>query len=188
MVLTRSSVAGALLLTLVLFAGAALRAQSVNTLTAAEKKQGWVLLFDGKSFEGWRQCNGTAMPANWAIDDQAMKAFTAAGRKLGEPSGGDVLYGARKFRNFELSVDWKTEKAGNVDVGARARRERAGGVRDRVARAARHRGRPERRETFDDRCRFANCIIEPSHLEGSHRSPPEFDDLIRSHPFRITAR
>jgi hypothetical protein len=67
------------------------RAQSVNTLTDAEKKQGWVLLFNGKTFDGWRQCNGTAMPANWTIEDQAMKVFTAEGKKPGQGSGGDVL-------------------------------------------------------------------------------------------------
>jgi hypothetical protein len=91
-------------------------AQSANTLSAAEKKQGWVLLFNGRTFDGWRQCNGTAMPANWVIDDQAMKVFTAEGRKPGQGAGGDILYGVKKFSNFELSIDWKTEKAGNSGI------------------------------------------------------------------------
>lgn len=89
---------------------------SVNTLTAAEKKAGWVLLFDGTRFDGWRQCNGTTMPANWVIEDQAMKVFTAQGKKPGQGAGGDIVYGAKKYRNFELSVDWKTEKAGNSGI------------------------------------------------------------------------
>lgn len=91
-------------------------AQPANALTAAEKKAGWTLLFDGRSFDGWRQCNGTAMPANWAIEDQAMKVFTAAGKKPGEGSGGDIVYAPKKYRNFELSIDWKTEKAGNSGI------------------------------------------------------------------------
>jgi hypothetical protein len=99
-----------------LAAGSAAQAQSVNTLTAAEKKQGVVLLFDGKTFDGWRQCNGTAMPANWAIDDHAMKVSTGAGKKPGEGAGGDIVYGKKIFRNFELSIDWKTEKAGNSGI------------------------------------------------------------------------
>ncbi len=99
-----------------LAASTAALAQAVNTLTAAEKKQGWVLLFNGKDFDGWRQCNGTAMPANWVIEDQAMKVFTAPGKKPGQGSGGDILYGVKKFRNFELSIDWKTEKAGNSGI------------------------------------------------------------------------
>lgn len=95
---------------------APLRAQSPNTLTDAEKNQGWTLLFDGRSFEGWRKCNGTEMPANWIIEDQAMKVFTAEGRKPGQGAGGDILYGVKKFKDFELSIDWKTEKAGNSGI------------------------------------------------------------------------
>ena len=36
--------------------------QKVNTLTGKEEKEGWILLFNGKNFTGWRQCNGTEMP------------------------------------------------------------------------------------------------------------------------------
>jgi hypothetical protein len=100
----------------VLALGSVVESQSANTLTAAEQKQGWVLLFDGRTFDGWRQCNGTAVPANWAIEDQAMKVFTAEGRKPGQGAGGDILYGVRKFSDFELSIDWKTEKAGNSGI------------------------------------------------------------------------
>jgi hypothetical protein len=106
----------ALAIVMLAASGAMLRAQAPNTLTAAEKKQGWALLFDGRSFDGWRQCNGTAMPANWAVDDQAMRVSTAAGRTPGQGGGGDILYGVKKFRNFELSIDWKTEKAGNSGI------------------------------------------------------------------------
>jgi hypothetical protein len=94
----------------------AVHAQSVNTLTDAEKKAGWTLLFNGKDFTGWRQCNGTTMPANWVIEDQAMKVFTAEGKKPGQGAGGDILYGLKTFRDFELSIDWKTEKAGNSGI------------------------------------------------------------------------
>lgn len=91
-------------------------AQKPNTLTAKEKKQGWTLLFDGKDFNGWRQCNGTAMPANWVIDDNAMKVFTAEGKKPGQGSNGDIVFEKRKFKNFELSVDWKAGNMGNSGI------------------------------------------------------------------------
>ena len=91
-------------------------AQEINQLSQQEKKDGWVLLFNGKNFDGWRQYNGTAMPSNWTIDDNAMKVFVPRGGKSGEPSGGDIVYGSRKFKNFELSVDWKVGRMGNSGI------------------------------------------------------------------------
>jgi hypothetical protein len=90
--------------------------QGLNKLSEKEKKAGWVLLFDGKDFNGWRQCNGTAMAKNWVIEDGTMKVFTAEGKKPGEGSNGDILYGSKKFKNFELSVDWKASKMANSGI------------------------------------------------------------------------
>jgi hypothetical protein len=90
--------------------------QDVNKLTDKEKKEGWILLFNGKDFSGWRQCNGTAMPANWTIEEDAMKVFTAEGKDPGSGAGGDIVYGRRKFRNFELSVDWKASRMANSGI------------------------------------------------------------------------
>lgn len=90
--------------------------QPVNQLTKKEKKKGWVLLFNGKDFNGWRQCNGTAMPANWTIEDNAMKVFIGEGKKPGQGSNGDILFGDKKFKNFELSIDWKASKAANSGI------------------------------------------------------------------------
>jgi hypothetical protein len=90
--------------------------QAQNELSNKEKKEGWILLFNGKDFTGWRQCNSTEMAKNWVIDNGAMKVFTAEGKNPGEGSEGDILYGVKKFKNFELSVDWKTSKMGNSGI------------------------------------------------------------------------
>lgn len=90
--------------------------QTVNKLSKKEKKEGWGLLFNGKSFDGWRQCNGSAMPANWVIEEDAMKVFTAADKKPGEGSNGDILFQSKKFKNFELSIDWKASKMANSGI------------------------------------------------------------------------
>lgn len=87
-----------------------------NTLTPKEKKDGWILMFNGKDFNGWRQCNGTAMPKNWTIEDNAMKVFTGEGKQPGSGSNGDIVYGVKKFKNFELTVDWKASKAANSGI------------------------------------------------------------------------
>lgn len=90
--------------------------QNPNTLSAKEKKEGWILLFNGSDFTGWRQCNGTEMPKNWVIEDDAMKVLTGEGKKPGQGAGGDIIYAEKKFRNFELSIDWKTSKMGNSGI------------------------------------------------------------------------
>ena len=87
-----------------------------NTLTEKEKKQGWTLLFNGKDFTGWRQCNNTGMAPNWVIEDEAMKVFTAPGKKPGHGAGGDILYKEKKFKNFELELEWKISKGGNSGI------------------------------------------------------------------------
>lgn len=100
---------------IIFFSGTAV-AQKVNKLSRQEKKAGWVLLFNGKNFDGWRQCNGTAMPANWVVDDQAMKVFTSEGKNPGQGSDGDILFAKKKFKNFELSIDWKASKMANSGI------------------------------------------------------------------------
>lgn len=90
--------------------------QNVNTLTEEEKTDGWVLLFSGSDFSGWRQCNGSEMPVNWVIEDDAMKVFTGEGKKPGQGANGDILFGDQKFENFELSIDWKASKMANSGI------------------------------------------------------------------------
>jgi hypothetical protein len=103
-------------LTALMILSVPLSGQKVNSLTPEEQKAGWVLLFNGKDFTGWRQYNGTRMPKNWIIEDNAMKVFTAAHKRSGRGFGGDIIFSAKKFRNFELSVDWKTSRKGNSGI------------------------------------------------------------------------
>ena len=92
-----------------------------NQLTEQEKRDGWILLFDGKSMDGWRACNETAMPDNWVIENGVVRVITSAEKraKLAEgarPRAIDILYGAKKFKNFEFSIDWNIGKGGNSGV------------------------------------------------------------------------
>lgn len=91
-------------------------AQKQNTLTNKEKKQGWILMFNGKDFSGWRQYCGTQMPENWTIEDNAMKVFTGKGKKLGDGCGGDIIYDGKKFKDFEISLEFKNSEGGNSGV------------------------------------------------------------------------
>lgn len=90
--------------------------QNVNKLNSKEKKEGWVLMFNGNDFSGWRQCNGSEMPLNWEIEDEAMKVFTGEGKDPGQGANGDILYGDKVFNNFELSIDWKAGEMANSGI------------------------------------------------------------------------
>ena len=52
--------------------GVATRADTPNTLTAQEKADGWVLLFDGSTTAGWHGYNQTTMSEGWAVKDGAL--------------------------------------------------------------------------------------------------------------------
>lgn len=91
-------------------------AQKANKLTRKEKKDGWELLFNGKNFDGWRQYNGEAMPPNWTLEEGAMKVFLGEGKIEGRGAGGDIIFSDRKFKNFELSIDWKASEMANSGI------------------------------------------------------------------------
>src|SRR6185436_18851020 len=55
---------------------ATVSAQSVNTLTAQEKAQGWQLLFDGKTLNGWHSATPPHARAGRAGAPQAPQAPT----------------------------------------------------------------------------------------------------------------
>jgi len=86
---------------------------SSNQLTKAEKAAGWRLLFDGKTFTGWRGFHSDKVPAGWVIEDGCIKKAQAQG-ELGQ-AGGDLIT-VDQFDNFEFSVEWKLSKGGNSGI------------------------------------------------------------------------
>ena len=72
-----------------------------NTLTEKEKKDGWQLLFDGTTLDGWMSWR-TKKPleeGKWTVQDGTLH-FVGKG-------GGDI-YTAESFEHYELSIEWKT--------------------------------------------------------------------------------
>jgi hypothetical protein len=92
-----------------------LEKQQVDLSKFATDKDGYVILFDGKSMNGWRGYGRDDMPGKWSVDNGTLK-FTGSGTGEGqEKDGGDVIF-AHKFKNFELSIDWKISKGGNSGI------------------------------------------------------------------------
>lgn len=85
-----------------------------NALSKMQKKEGWVLMFDGKTTEGWRGYNLPAFPEKgWVVEDGTLHVIGSSRGEAG--GGGDLLYD-KKFRNFELSLEWKVSEGGNSGI------------------------------------------------------------------------
>ncbi len=86
-----------------------------NTLSKKEKKDGWVLLFDGKSTDQWRGYNKDGFPKGWIIDDGAIKCNGSGRGEAGARDGGDIIT-KKKYQNFELKLEWKISEGGNSGI------------------------------------------------------------------------
>lgn len=78
-------------------------------------KDGYIVLFDGKTFEGWRGYGKDHVPAKWTIEDGAIKFNGSGGGEAQDGEGGDIIF-ASKFKNFELELEWKVSKGGNSGI------------------------------------------------------------------------
>ncbi|MGM0620440.1 MAG: 3-keto-disaccharide hydrolase [Bacteroidota bacterium] len=86
-----------------------------NELTQAEQDEGWMLLFDGETSEGWRGVNKDHFPAGWEVVDGTLHCKESGQGEAGAEDGGDILYD-QKFSNFILKFDWKISEGGNSGV------------------------------------------------------------------------
>ena len=133
---------------------AVLFAQGPNTLTSLEKSQGWQLLFDGKTLNGWHSSApapargrrsgappqapapgqvGTPKPCLGARGQSAFVVPSAGSHwevidgalvGCGEPAG--YLTSDRSFRNFVLSLEFRCSADTNSGVFVRSPNEMGG--------------------------------------------------------------
>jgi len=88
---------------------------SNNLLSAKEQAEGWILMFDGKTTTGWRGYNKPAFPdSGWTIDNGTLRCI-ASGMGEAGGAGGDIIYD-RKFKDFDLKIDWKISPGGNSGI------------------------------------------------------------------------
>lgn len=84
--------------------------QKQNTLTESEIKEGWQLLFDGKTTNGWHSFNQSeALPA-WSVKNGEL---TLKNEK--DSKGLDIVTN-EEFDNFDLCLEWKISKGGNSGI------------------------------------------------------------------------
>jgi len=82
-----------------------------NTLSAEEMQEGWILLWDGKTLNGWESHGGGV----WKVDNGAL---------VGEPEGKPGWLGTtRAFSDFVLKAEFRTTADCNSGIYLRAARE-----------------------------------------------------------------
>lgn len=74
-------------------------ADAPNQLTEAEKREGWMLLFDGKTLDGW-----DGDPDIWSLRD-GMIAGSTENKDI--ETNTFLIYAKEKFGDFELRTDIK---------------------------------------------------------------------------------
>ncbi len=81
-----------------------------NTLRKQEQKDGWLLLFDGKSTTGWHGYNMSGFPESWIIEDGCFTMTTEGG---GESK--DIITD-KIYRNFAFNIDFKLTQGANSGI------------------------------------------------------------------------
>lgn len=85
-----------------------------NSVSLREAANGWKLLWDGKTSEGWRGARLATFPSKgWKIENGVLKVLKSGG---GESTNGGDIVTVNKYRNFELSVDFMITPGANSGI------------------------------------------------------------------------
>ena len=94
----------------ILFLFISMTGSAQNALSAKEKSDGWKLLFDGKTMNGWRNYQSDKVTDRWMVSNGELyldKSVTAG--------TGDIMTND-EFENYELAIEWKISPCGNSGI------------------------------------------------------------------------
>ncbi len=85
-----------------------------NSLSDREKAEGWKLLFDGKTTNGWRGAKLEGFPDHgWQVKDGILTVLSSDGKE--SANGGDIVT-TRTYENFILKFEFKITPGANSGV------------------------------------------------------------------------
>ncbi|MDH3245253.1 MAG: DUF1080 domain-containing protein [Saprospiraceae bacterium] len=85
-----------------------------NHLSEIEKRQGWRMLWDGKTHQGWRGAKLDHFPtAGWVMNDGVLTVLESGGAE--SRNGGDIIT-VDTYSDFELIVDFKITPGANSGI------------------------------------------------------------------------
>jgi len=88
---------------------------AMNSLTEQEKAEGWELLFDGSTLDGWKRFNHDTIGPLWSVQEGAILC-DGTGLTEGTANVGGSLITTRQYGNFDLTLEWKISAGGNSGV------------------------------------------------------------------------
>jgi len=90
------------------------KVEATNVLTPNEVKQGWKLLWDGKTTEGWRGAHREAFPEKgWLIENGTLIVMPSGG---GESTNGGDIVTSEMYSEFILELNFKITEGANSGI------------------------------------------------------------------------
>lgn len=87
---------------------------TINALGVDEAKNGWKLLWDGKTFNGWRGARLDEFPSKgWEIKEGILTVLSSGGEE--SAAGGDIVTKER-YEDFELMLDFRITEGANSGI------------------------------------------------------------------------
>lgn len=86
-----------------------------NSLTQQEKNNGWQLLFDGQSTNGWHTYGKQSAGKAWSVNNGALYLDAEGKKNLASSESGDLVTN-EEYDNFDLKLDWKIGPKGNSGI------------------------------------------------------------------------
>ena len=97
-----------LIVFLCFFGSIGLLSAQLPKLSAKEIKQGWILLFDGKTTNGWITPDAKTVPAGWEVKDGCITTVKGA-------KAGDIIT-VGEYSDFDFSVEYNIEPGCNSGI------------------------------------------------------------------------
>ncbi len=87
---------------------------TANNLYYNEEKEGWIMLWDGKTTNGWRGAKLDKFPEDgWEIENGELSVMAAGGQE--SKNGGDIVTDD-EYGEFELRLDFKITEGANSGI------------------------------------------------------------------------
>lgn len=86
-----------------------------NTIHSTDANDGWQLLFDGKTTNGWHTYGRSDVGSAWKVVDSSLFLDTSYKQRGASNEGGDLVTND-EFENFHLKLDWRIAPKGNSGI------------------------------------------------------------------------